>query len=59
MNAITVDVLARGDRSAVAVRETIARNAAVRKANARAVANQEMLPLAVTLREVWPCGRCS
>ena len=59
MNALTVVVLAKGDHGAVAVQETVARDAAMRKVNARVVADQEMLPLAVALREVWPYGRCS
>ena len=38
VNALAVSVLAGGGRGAVAVREIFACNAAVRKANARAVA---------------------
>ena len=53
VNAVAVAKLAGGGRGAMAVRETVACDAAVRKANARAVAAQEMLPLAVALREVF------
>ena len=53
VNALAVAVLAGGGRGVVAVRENVPRDAGVRKANARAVAAQEMF------RWPWPCGRCS
>ena len=53
VNALAVVVLAGGGHGTMAMRETVACDAAVRKANARAVAAQEMLPLAVALRNVF------
>ena len=47
VHALAATVLAGGDRGAVAVRETIACDAAVRQAHARAVTAQDMLPPAV------------
>ena len=55
VNALAVAVLAGGGRGAIAVQENVAREAAMRamcKANARAMAAQEMFSLAVAAQEV-------